>query len=41
MLEALVTTALIVVFLLVGAAGGLLVHRLFRHTSGPRQRQDG
>jgi hypothetical protein len=36
-LEALVTTALIGVFLLVAGVGGLMVHRLFRHTAASDQ----
>jgi hypothetical protein len=37
MFEAAVTTVLIGAFLLIAAFAGLLVHRLFRHTSGPTQ----
>jgi hypothetical protein len=36
-LEAAVTIVLIAAFLLVAGAGGLLIHRLFRHTASPRQ----
>jgi hypothetical protein len=36
-LEAVVTIVLIAVFLLVAGVGGLAVHRLFRHTAGPRR----
>jgi hypothetical protein len=36
-LEAVVTIVLIAVFLLVAGVGGFAVHRLFRHTAGPRR----
>jgi hypothetical protein len=36
-LEAVVTIVLIAVLLLVAGVGGFAVHRLFRHTAGPRR----